>query len=1222
MKLAPTTRRQASDTSASGAAADVNRRQPPMGSESDGDSPLYGPSESQANNYPTNSRQQRRRRTVPPESASRNNNTETTSGEPRRRIKWTNEMNEFIIRNYFRVLKNNYNTSGYAVILRELFVQEYPIYETLTVQNITDRKNYILNESRQRRPIPQVTIDQIRREVDTEFREISTVQTLNEDIREHRNTIQIVNTTENATFDNNTNEIPTPVTHLTIEPTTDTEREQEARIINEKLQENIMKYKDLNIEIRPKLPKLQRTMKLIKLTSQINSILPEFTNQIENLKDLQNITYCVAITITEICLGKTFTNDRNNNTQTQRIPSWMKRLEDKISTLRKDLGRLTQYHRGNRSQKLLQNINKIKKKYKQHSSHEEHNKRIEEFIDTIKQKLTLYSKRLKKYKTSQSRKNDNAQFHKSEKTFYKTLQQREVLTGRPPSQENIENFWSNIWSVNTEHTKEANWIPTIEQESEQIPIMETYSLNSEQLQQIISKMHNWKCPGPDGIHNYWIKKLTTLHPIILNTINHLIENPENIPEELCTGNTYLKSKDQETENPAKYRPITCLNNLYKLITASITTLIQQHCQDNNIIYEEQKGSRPNTMGCKEQLLIDEVITNQAIEKQRNLSTAYIDYKKAYDMIPHSWILYTLKLYKINSNIINFIEKTMQKWNTKLIMNNQMISNTIKIKRGIFQGDSMSGLLFCIALNPLSTILNEVRDIGYKIKGNNIQYNITHLMYMDDIKLYAPNIEKLKNLLKIVETYSNDIKMEFGINKCKLQNITKGKFKVVTPYTTQDERDIEQLQPDELYKYLGMMQSKKTEHSKIKDEITKNFSTRLKKLMKTHLNSRNLTKAINTFAIPILTYSFGIINWSNTDIEALERKIRTTMTNHKKHHPKSALERPFIPRYLGGRGIIPIKDLHEKQKYNLSNYFWKRRETSKLHQTIISSDIKYTPCQLNSPPNKPTPINRIREWQAKPMHGKYPNEINNTEINKQGSLKWLTSGKLFPETEGFIISMQDGVTPTRHYRKVILKQPIESDQCRKCNQSKETLEHILGGCVQLAQNEYKNRHDNMGKIIHLEIAKKIKLIKEPIPPDHQYIPKPVLQNEQNTYILYWDRSILTDIMTISNRPDVILWDKEKSKVYLIDFAVVNSNNLEKTKNQKITKYQQLAYEIKRLWNVNEVIIIPIILSTLGLVPQFLTNSLLKLNLPINIINRLQHSVLLSSAHITRKFLDMS
>ncbi len=70
--------------------------------------------------------------------------------------------------------------------------------------------------------------------------------------------------------------------------------------------------------------------------------------------------------------------------------------------------------------------------------------------------------------------------------------------------------------------------------------------------------------------------------------------------------------------------------------------------------EEQKGCRKNSQGCKEQLIIDIITTKQAHKKNRNLSIAWIDYKKAYDSIPHSWLIEVLKIYKIDNILIKFL----------------------------------------------------------------------------------------------------------------------------------------------------------------------------------------------------------------------------------------------------------------------------------------------------------------------------------------------------------------------------------------------------------------------------------------------------------------------------------------------------------------------------------------------------------------------------------------
>ena len=108
-----------------------------------------------------------------------------------------------------------------------------------------------------------------------------------------------------------------------------------------------------------------------------------------------------------------------------------------------------------------------------------------------------------------------------------------------------------------------------------------------------------------------------------------------------------------------------------------------------------------------------------------------------DSVPHNWIIYCLKLYKFDPAIVRCIENLLHLWHTTLFL--QMpLSDPIKllevsVKCGIFQGDTPSPLLFCIALNPLSTLLDTLP--GYQVTSDS---QINHLLYMDDLKLYAKN----------------------------------------------------------------------------------------------------------------------------------------------------------------------------------------------------------------------------------------------------------------------------------------------------------------------------------------------------------------------------------------------------------------------------------------------------------------------------------------------------
>lgn len=100
------------------------------------------------------------------------------------------------------------------------------------------------------------------------------------------------------------------------------------------------------------------------------------------------------------------------------------------------------------------------------------------------------------------------------------------------------------------------------------------------------------------------------------------------------------------------------------------------------------------------------------------------------------------------------------------------TSNIQTKRGIFQGDSLSPLLFCITLISLSKELNRTKT-GYKVRGN--EKAINHLLFMDDLKLIAKNESELGQQILIVKKFSDDIRMEFGLDKCAKVMLKKGRY---------------------------------------------------------------------------------------------------------------------------------------------------------------------------------------------------------------------------------------------------------------------------------------------------------------------------------------------------------------------------------------------------------------------------------------------------------------
>ena len=126
-------------------------------------------------------------------------------------------------------------------------------------------------------------------------------------------------------------------------------------------------------------------------------------------------------------------------------------------------------------------------------------------------------------------------------------------------------------------------------------------------------------------------------------------------------------------------------------------------------------------------------------------------------------------------------------------------------------------------------------------------------------------------------------------------------------------------------------------------------------------------------------------------------------------------------------------------------------------------------------------------------------------------------------------------------------------CRVCRKVGESIDHIVSGCSKFAQKEYKRRHDNLGKIVHLKVARKCNF--DAGDKWYEHDPKSVLENED--YKTLWDFSIQTDHAIEARRPDLVVVDKKERSCKIIDFAVPRDSRIEEKEKDKIEKYQDLG-----------------------------------------------------------------
>lgn len=200
-------------------------------------------------------------------------------------------------------------------------------------------------------------------------------------------------------------------------------------------------------------------------------------------------------------------------------------METQIGTiLRQQIERLTQYN-GNRSKKLLKNIKNSKDLNDNPSNLT---------LDDMKQKLEVQAERLKRYIRTNERRNENKRFRILEKQFYNGLRNKtESLINQPPTEKD-KDFCENIWSKSIKHNQDAKiWLMNSKQTN--IEAETSVIISKQQVINAIKDVQNWKAPGPDGFHNFWLKKFTATHEVIAEQFTSIIKNPEVAPLFLTKG---------------------------------------------------------------------------------------------------------------------------------------------------------------------------------------------------------------------------------------------------------------------------------------------------------------------------------------------------------------------------------------------------------------------------------------------------------------------------------------------------------------------------------------------------------------------------------------------------------------------------------------------------------------------------------------------------------------
>ena len=966
----------------------------------------------------------------------------------------------------------------------------------------------------------------------------------------------------------------------------------------------------------------------------LNYVIAEFidnNSERMNLWLLNVIQYAAIVTILD---RYNLLKERKHYARKTETPRWQKIIEEKINNLRRKISLISVVEEcQKKSIQLTKHQLTIRAKLKRWYGNTKQ-QTLSAQLSKLKHELKVTTESLRHRKKVAERNIINKNFKHNQKEVFRQWKTKQIEVTDGPSKEEVTSFWSNIWSTQKSYNHDATWLTTLEEEYCKDSITKNYQINADVLNKVLAKMKNNGAPGNDLIRCFWVKNFTATHNTLVTEFKKIYDQGEVLPSWLVTGKTILLPKNEHTKEAKNYRPIACQNIMYKIFTGILNLFIVDHCTTNNIITIEQAGGKPGSWGCTDQLLINKMILDEVQKHRRNLFMMWFDYKKAFDSVPHDWILKALQLACIPQKIINTIENLMRMWATRLNLND-ITTEIINYLSGVLQGDCMALIIFILCLNPLSFLLNKLP--GYKPgpPGKRDVNKISHLFFVDDLKTYATDTMAAKAQLDLITTFTNDICMELGNDKCAYINIEKGKNVSLGEKFGINGIELNELECGEKYKYLGQDEGIGYDNVLNKDRVMKEYYRRIRKIWTSELYSQNKTIAHNIFAIPVITPTIGILNWTKDEIEQIDIKTRKILTSCGSFHINSDIDRLYAARNKGGRGLNSLVDIfiarivsisqHLKEAEISNPYIELVVEHEKENLMRVSEQLKTSfgidTTDTESPKNISMRIkqkmkeNHVTTWIKKPQHGYlFRTRKSVGQTNEDLTNSWLKKSTFSSHVEGYICAVQEEEISTRSL-KAKRSRGDENPNCRLCKNNRETIQHVVAACPKLSASMYlPMRHNKVCNVVYQNIIQK----------DGENKRHPIQTFYANDEIeVWWDTKINTLTRCIHNKPDIVLWQITEKKCFIIDICVCLDVNIEKNIQSKMDYYLPLAAELKRLYDSYTFEVIPIVVGATGLITSHACDALKNIGIKnvTEVMKQCQKSALLGTLKIVKSFMKM-
>ncbi|XP_011312286.1 uncharacterized protein [Fopius arisanus] len=278
----------------------------------------------------------------------------------------------------------------------------------------------------------------------------------------------------------------------------------------------------------------------------------------------------------------------------------------------------------------------------------------------------------------------------------------------------------------------------------------------------IENLKTSKAPGSDGITNEALKALTPFWVSRMLALFNRALDLGQIPESWSNIIMSMLFENGDRLDPTNYRGIALINTTTKLFTELLRKRLEPWSEARGILPEVQHGFRRGRSCTDAIFTFLSAVHLQLRLGKREVYAVFIDFRRAFDSIPHNLLWRKLLGLGISSKIVRVLISVHSQANLQ-VRSRGLLSDKFEVTEGVLQGETLSPLLFLLYISDFESFFRSRGHRGFIIDGHS---DILLQLFADDAVFQADSHVRLKAILSTLYEYCTY--KGLGVNTSKTQ----------------------------------------------------------------------------------------------------------------------------------------------------------------------------------------------------------------------------------------------------------------------------------------------------------------------------------------------------------------------------------------------------------------------------------------------------------------------